>query len=62
MLVSFNLLANNLLGESRYGLNGTPTTVHSGVPTPWNRTTIPRRCALLCTPANAPFNPSNYSF
>ena len=35
----------HLLGESRYRLNGASTTAHSGVATPWNRITIPRRRA-----------------
>jgi hypothetical protein len=50
------------LGELRYRLNGTPLTAHSGVATPWNRMTIPRRCALLCTLMDAPFNLSNCGF
>jgi hypothetical protein len=42
--VCFNQMIH-LLGEFRYRLNGTPLTAHSGVATPWNRITIPRRCA-----------------
>jgi hypothetical protein len=61
MVICFDLDLRPL-GESRYGLNGTPTAAHSGVTTPWNRITIPRRCALLYTPVDAPFNPSNCGF
>ena len=35
---------------------------HGCVATPWNGTTIPRRCALPCTPITARFTPSNYRF
>ena len=32
---------------------------HGGVTSPWNGTTIPRRCALPCTPITAHSIPSN---
>ena len=51
-----------LLGELRYRPNGTPLMAHIGVATPWNRMTIPRRCALLCTLMDAPFSLSNCGF
>ncbi|MEJ1404780.1 MAG: hypothetical protein RPU73_13095, partial [Candidatus Sedimenticola sp. (ex Thyasira tokunagai)] len=43
----------------RFALHGwqradsTLAVAHYGVTTPWNRTTIPRRCALYCTTASA---------
>jgi hypothetical protein len=58
MLVNLDILAHPM-GELRYELNSTPTAAHNGVATPWNRITIPCRCALFCTPVDAPFNPSN---
>ena len=36
----------HLLAELRYGVNCTLAAAHGRVATPWNRTTIPRRCAL----------------
>ncbi|MGD8587943.1 MAG: hypothetical protein PVG22_03835, partial [Chromatiales bacterium] len=50
------------LGDLRYRPNGTSLRAHGGVATAWNRVTIPRRCALLCTPLDAPFNLSNCGF
>jgi len=49
----------HLLGELRYGANCTLAGAQGYVTTPWNRTTIPRHCALPCAPANAHFTPSN---
>ncbi|MEJ1461823.1 MAG: hypothetical protein RPU15_00905, partial [Candidatus Sedimenticola sp. (ex Thyasira tokunagai)] len=40
-------------GESRCRADSTLAVAHYGVTTPWNRTTIPRRCALCCTIASA---------
>jgi hypothetical protein len=53
---------SNLLGESRYEPNGTPTAAQHCVATPRNRITIPRRCALFCATVDAPFNSSNRGF
>jgi hypothetical protein len=35
------------------------TPVRFSEPHPWNRITIPRRCALFCATVDAPFNSSN---
>ncbi|MEJ1363603.1 MAG: hypothetical protein RPU42_00655, partial [Candidatus Sedimenticola sp. (ex Thyasira tokunagai)] len=56
--IDINLIFH-LLGEPCYGVNCTLAVAHDGVTTPWNRQTIPRRCALPCTTANAHFTPSN---
>jgi hypothetical protein len=65
----------HLLGEQRYTANGTLVAAHGCVAykdvgegrelgavsftTPWNRITIPRRCALPCTTTSAPFTVFN---
>ena len=41
----------HLLCEPRYGANCTFAVAHGGVATPWNRTTIPRRCVSPKAPA-----------
>jgi hypothetical protein len=49
----------HLLSEQRYTANGTLVAAHGCVTTPWNRTTIPRHCALPCTTTSAPFTVFN---
>jgi hypothetical protein len=52
----------HLFGERRYGADCTAFRAHGGVATPWNGTTVPRRCALPCTLKTAHSTPSNYRF
>jgi hypothetical protein len=48
-----------MFDEPRYRMNCTFESVHGCVTTPWNRITIPRRCALPYTTSNALFTLSN---
>ena len=49
----------HLSAEYRYGADCTVLAAHGGVATRRNRTTIPSRCALPCTPMTAHSTPSN---
>jgi hypothetical protein len=52
----------HLSGEQRYGADCTVFAAHGGVATAWNGMTIPRRCALSCTPKTAHSTSSNCRF
>ncbi len=60
--VLFPFFDVRLFDERRYEVECTVFGAHDGVATPWNGTTIPRRCALPCTPKTAHSTPSNYRF
>jgi len=47
----------HLYGEFATGMDCTFSGAHGWVATPWNGVTIPRRCALPCTPKNCTLHP-----
>jgi len=51
-VISFNLSLHPL-GESHYSADCTFVAAQYSVATPWNKTTIPRYCALPCATTSA---------
>jgi hypothetical protein len=60
--IAFSLFNASPGWQTRYRMECTIFAAQGYVATPWNGTTIPRRCALPCTPQIAHSTLSNYRF